>query len=173
MILTNKKAQDAEFYDGERYDVEAFRHYKPLYERAIKLIGRGRVLDLGCGVGNVARLRGVQGYVGVDFSMRMLKKAPKNADVVCGELRALGVDLGKFDKFLCLETLEHLDDDLAVLDTLPKGAFFVGSVPSFDSEAHVRYFTGCPSVTTRYARFLREMRCEKVKKWFVFWGYKK
>ena len=45
-----------------------------------------------------------------------------------------------YEIVICLETLEHLQDDLAVIEKIKPGAYVIFSVPNFDYESHVRHF---------------------------------
>jgi len=52
--------------------------------------------------------------------------------------------------YVCLEVLEHLDDDCDLIGKLPAGARLILSVPSFESDTHVRWFDSFDDVTGRY-----------------------
>ena len=75
--------------------------------------GSGRVLDLGCGPGQVAGYlvdRGVQ-VVGLDLSTRMLdhssERTPR-AKYTCGDMRHLPYAAGSFSAVVAFYTIQHL-----------------------------------------------------------------
>jgi SAM-dependent methyltransferase len=79
--------------------------------------GRKRVLDVGCGAGNMVHHLARYGpVVGVDPNPRPLAVARgRGYDVREGRAEALPFGPGEFDLLALLDTLEHCPDDLAVL----------------------------------------------------------
>ena len=80
----------------------------------------GRVLDVGCGAGNVGpglRAAGAEHLTGVEFVPSAADAARARFDhVVTGTIEdALGQLAGPFDTILCLDVLEHLADPESVL----------------------------------------------------------
>lgn len=79
-----------------------------------------RVLDAGCGTGELAYLiarRGAKEVMGVDYSQEAIKEAQKKYRhpalvFICGDLQKAS---GKFDVIVSLGTLEHLNNPLAAL----------------------------------------------------------
>ena len=51
---------------------------------------------------------------------------------------------------ICFEVLEHIQDDLGVLNRIPRGTKLLLSVPNFDDPYHVRYFSSEKEVYERY-----------------------
>lgn len=158
-------AAPAEFYDQLLTDQDTLSlaplersPWLPLYQQAAALIQAGaRVVELGCGTGRFARLLDDRGdlasYVGIDFSTAAIAEARRYntggaAAFVVGDLRTIPIPAA--DVYVTLEVLEHLDDDLGLLARLPAGAAVVLSVPSYDSDAHVRVFPGLRDVAGRY-----------------------
>jgi len=92
----------------------------PLLSEVLAAAPARRVLDLGCGTGEHARLLADHGYevVGIDRSETMIAKAreagePSGVRFVVGDLRRLGdlAVLGSFGAALCLgNTLPHLSE---------------------------------------------------------------
>lgn len=120
--------------------------------------GTRRALDLGCGPGqfaeylheNIANLA----YTGIDFS----EVAIQQARVRCPDYRFEVVSLPNpravqqfdCDAVVCTEVLEHIDQDLLLLESIPTGVEVFGTVPNFDSFGHVRYFRSAAQVAQRY-----------------------
>lgn len=162
--------READFYDEILADPDALANrpletspWLPLYRQAAGMVGgRSPVVDLGCGTGRFAQLlaeRKCRSYRGVDFSARAIGE--------CYRLKLSGykfevVDLREWQPgtvealtaFVCLEVLEHIDDDRGVVAKVPPGHRFVGSVPNYDSEAHVRTFPSASSLWERYSHLL-------------------
>lgn len=97
----------------------------------------GSVLDVGSGLGNVARrvaLRNPDGQVwGVERSEEQLAKAPRDVPGLTfrqGDARSLPFDDGRFDVAYCRYLLEHVSDPVGVLREMrrvlkPGGRAFV------------------------------------------------
>lgn len=155
----------AECYQG--YSEEGFAAYQHLYTAVIKLFlppkRTATILDLGCGSGGLAgtaQKLGYKNYTGVDFSIRAIKEARKkfpDYDFILRDITVPRVQrlYQKYNNFVCLETLEHIKDDFAVIRMLKKGCRFIFSVPSFDSKFHVRYFPAPEDVIERYKKVLK------------------
>jgi SAM-dependent methyltransferase len=77
-----------------------------------------RVLDLGCGPGELVRLLGDVDYVGVDVSERYIAAARRSvggpAEFRVGDATSLDADLRGFDLVVALGVIHHLDDDSAL-----------------------------------------------------------
>jgi len=168
----------AAYYDAVFKIKEAYRisHeasvYLPVWERIVALLrarGTRSIVDLGCGPGQLAefllghlRVR----YVGFDFSCEAIELAQsrgleatfKRSNIV-GWRKPL---TGRFDTVIATEFLEHVEDDLGVLERLPADAYLVASVPNFDSFGHVRYFHSADQVRERYAPLVKEIVVETI-----------
>lgn len=184
-----------DFYDkkSERaLEPRAIEMYKDLYRCAANFLSRApkhnMVLDLGCGVGRLARIlykEGFKDYVGVDFSTGMITKAkeqvPKFKFIIANMLSSEVNDLCKGCRtFVLLEVLEHITKDIEVLRMIPQGSLVVISLPSYSAKGHVRYFKSSKKVKLRYESVLDFDKGEsklvlnkKGSKIFVFSAYKK
>lgn len=166
-------------------------HY-PLWS-AVKAwaVARQRsIVDLGCGTGPIAQLvakdeRFVGLYLGIDFSEVALSIARKKIDgtrfsflranLTHHESRDLWAEL--HDRaFLVCEVLEHIEDDCALILTIPQGAPTLLSVPTFDAAAHVRHFNTADEVRARYGKLFDRLNIRAVHviterpSWFICTG---
>lgn len=131
----------------------------------LRRAGARRVLDLGCGpgqVGSLLRDAGIPDYVGVDFSparVRQARRVCPSGRFVCGD----ALDCTEEAEWvLCLEFLEHLERDLEVVRRLPEGTRLLATLPSFPAAGHVRWFAGCEEVGERYRPLLRGLRVDAI-----------
>jgi len=137
-----------EFYEEffEDRDVEAYDEDPRMVQRRstiVKILEREassarRVLDVGCGLGDI--LRGVPGnYLrhGVDYAQSNVAVARRRlgdqADIRVGSVYDLPYSDDSFDVCLCLEVIEHLEDDGAALKqisrVLKRGGLLIAAVP--------------------------------------------
>ena len=111
-----------------------------------KVLARGSVLDLACGIGYGAKILldnpAVTDYVGVDVAECAIaeaqRTAPAHARFITGSSLDLPFDHAAFDVIVSLETLEHLEDPArAVAEfrrVLKPHGVLVGSVPTASFE---------------------------------------
>ena len=164
-MTTNNDA--AEFYDENLENFLLPLEKSPwldLYQVAATLVPTPscRVADLGCGTGRFARLltyHGVTSYWGVDFSPNRIDEARRYVPEVefeVGDLREARIRarFPEFDTFIVTEVLEHIEDDVGLLASLPQGALVVYSVPTYDAAAHVRIFEDVDAIHRRYGSLL-------------------
>lgn len=140
-----------------------------------------RVLDLGCSAGLFAAYCWHQiknpYYVGVDACEEGIVAARRcNAELgghphARFELEDLEtVSVGKLIEeyypdvplsplltnqilVVCAETLEHLRADEHLVESIPQGLRCLVTLPRFDCEGHLRWFTSPEQVAERYGRF--------------------
>jgi 2-polyprenyl-3-methyl-5-hydroxy-6-metoxy-1,4-benzoquinol methylase len=157
------RERGAEHYDSnlELVSLPLWRSpWLAVYATAAELLatGAGPIADVGCGTGRLARLlyeRGERDYLGIDFSSARIEEARRYApgmrfDVGDVHDPAVRAWIGAFARFAILETLEHIEDDLGLLEAIPPGSLVVFSVPNYDSAAHVRWFDSPRAVGDRY-----------------------
>lgn len=161
-MLVGVKAAPAEFYErvlddprNSQWRPLAGNPYQPLWEATAALVPVGAsIVELGCGTGRLAPLLRARGrtYLGIDFAPRLIAEArrydPASAFVVA-DLRTDPIP--EAEVYVANEVLEHLDDDLGLLRRLPRHSLAIFSVPSFDSESHVRFFPERGPTRERYA----------------------
>ena len=165
--------QDAAWYDASFHAAEHFRrHYSAspyyflwcvIWDRLRRAAVRS-VLDVGCGSGQLAALlrdRGLKTYCGVDFSEARIEWARKTCpqfDFVLGDVFETDVfETFEYDTVICTEFLEHVERDLDALERTRRGARLYATVPNFPFASHVRHFTTCDEVRSRYAALLRDL----------------
>ncbi|SBR50240.1 class I SAM-dependent methyltransferase [Halomonas sp. HL-93] len=126
------------------------------------------ILDVGCGPGQFAEFllkRYKVNYTGLDFSETAIRKARKrNPEALFYQEDILQSNImGKLniDTIICTEVLEHIEEDIQVVEKFPQGKFTICSVPSFDAFGHVRTFPNTESVNNRYEKFFNNFRIEK------------
>lgn len=130
-----------------------------------------KVLDLGCGCGwfeTELRKQGYAGeYRGVDFADFGIRMARLNCPLENPSVFSVG-DLRTWEEgsytedamIVCLETLEHVEDDIGILRRFARqGRRVLLSVPTYDAQAHVRIFSPEDNLLARY-----EIRG---KQWYV------
>ena len=110
-------------YDAakQRNDVY-YRTLKESFSRAVPDDLRSRVLDIGCGTGQILASLNPREGVGIDLSPRMIEIAGRQfqdrpnlrfENLHAGELAVR--EIGQFDCVISSDTLEHVDDWRAVL----------------------------------------------------------
>jgi len=126
-----------------------------------------RILDLGCGPGQFGALlydKGFRQYCGVDFSSKgidiAIEKCPYFEFIVANVLETNVLESREYDCLVALEFLEHVREDLAVLQRVKAGTKFFGTVPNYPYPSHVRYFSSTEEVELRYAAFFSSFRVD-------------
>jgi SAM-dependent methyltransferase len=130
----------------------------------VRRAGSRRVLEIGCGPGQLAAYlldQGVEEFVGLDFSPRAIDMARRNAPAgrfLVGDARSSGIYTeSEYDLIICTEVLEHIEDDLAVVSKFRPGVRCLCSVPNFPYESHVRFFQDDNEVRARYGSFFHSL----------------
>ncbi|MBX3441648.1 MAG: methyltransferase domain-containing protein [Planctomyces sp.] len=170
--------QPPEFYDETFASAEHWKlhytesHYYPLWAVVVDRLrkaGVTRLIDIGCGPGQVASLlrdAGFANYLGIDFSELRIGQARK----VCPELRFEVADVFRdrrledepYDCAIVMEFLEHVDRDLDVLDRIRPGSMVLATVPNFPSAGHVRHFADCEEVRRRYESHFSDLDVSQI-----------
>lgn len=170
-----------EMYDDKSFDggvhhipVKHCTQY-PLFRKVVNEINRRKVkkvLEIGCGAGGLSELilAGTScEYVGTDFSASAVQLAASRTGRPDLFKVANALDSGMYadadyDSIVCLEVLEHIKDDLAVIDLWRKGAFCIISLPDFGCDGHLRWFSSASDIESRYGgkiKFDKIVRLDK------------
>jgi SAM-dependent methyltransferase len=129
----------------------------------IRGAGLRHVLDIGCGTGQLAAYlldQGIDSYVGIDFSAKAIEYARRSAPrarFVVGDARASDIYTEEHDVLICTEVLEHITEDLAVVERFRLGTRCIFSVPSYTSAGHVRFFSDKSAVADRYGGYFDDL----------------
>jgi SAM-dependent methyltransferase len=152
-----------------------------MLDRVVTPDGQKRVLDIGCGAGNmVHHLARYGSVVGVDNNPKPLAVARERGyDVRDGLAEDLPFADESFDLVSLLDTVEHCDDDMAVLRECYRvcapGGHLVITVPAFmwlwshndELNAHRRRYTG-KELEEKLARIGFRIRRMTYNNFFLF-----
>jgi SAM-dependent methyltransferase len=118
-ILSNPKV-----YELWSSVVGGKRGRKTLVDEHVRPRPGARVLDLGCGPGELVSHLGEVSYVGLDRSAEYIEQARRaygdRAEFRVGDATKLAAELTEFDLVLAFGVLHHLDDEQA--ESLLRGA---------------------------------------------------
>ena len=138
----------------------------------------GNILDLGCGSGKVIEQildLNPSKIVGVDFSSVRIAHAPviKQATFIHQEiLEFLQGCKDKYDIVFLFEVLEHLYDDLEVMNLVqrvcPDGALLASVPIDMEDECHIRIFKSAREIIDRYGLRNYEQRTVRGSERIVF-----
>lgn len=143
----------------------------------------GRIIEIGCGAGQFARMLfdgGITDYTGIDYSKEAIKLARKNnpcneESFICGDIFDLDILESNYDTVVCLQTLEHIDNDIELIEKIRSGVKVVLSVPNFNSPTHVRFFDTKEEVASRYKLAyskIEEISISEINKIYLLTGIK-
>ena len=121
------------------------------------------ILEIGCGVGQFANLlfdHGFRNYKGFDYAEEGIFRAKENNPEHSDKFfvaDAFESDLvtAKYDLIICFEVLEHLKEDIKLLQRIRPGTRLLLSVPNFHDTYHVRYFRSKEEIYTRYQSVMK------------------
>jgi len=148
MIFTGNKEKKSDYYDEiykKGYNTD---RYTFLYSTIMNLIDKTpnpRILELGCGLGDLGRMIIEKGYAyrGFDFSHEAIKickeKCPTGNFYVGDVYNKKSFEPEDYNKVIALEVFEHVDD-LKVLKNIQPGTEIFASVPDYDDVAHLRLY---------------------------------
>jgi 2-polyprenyl-3-methyl-5-hydroxy-6-metoxy-1,4-benzoquinol methylase len=173
-----------EYYDQIFTRVEDYRaHYRDsryfvLWTQVLQFLRKvpaPKILEIGCGPGQFAHYlydQGFRDYHGFDFSPEAVRRARENSPQSFDVGDAMSPDFYKrdYNVAIVLEVLEHVQDDLGLLANLRPGTVLFFSLPTFDDEAHVRFFPQPRQVVDRYQSRVDLRRLVALDAWYVCAG---
>ena len=115
------------------------------------------IYDIGCGTGQFAEMCEAYGawYTeGIDTSPVAIEQARKRCAGPFTVFDGLKCRPHDGTTVTCLEVLEHIYEDVALLKRLPQSTYVVASVPNFQTKGHVRWFKDEDQVRQRYEAVL-------------------
>jgi len=104
------------------------------------------IIELGCAAGNFASLLydlNIKNYIGIDIKKQAIDSAKKklpNMHFICCDIMTNLYMLGGSTTFVSFQCLEHIQDDLKVLNAINKGTNMIISIPNSPYKGHLRWF---------------------------------
>ena len=172
--VNNKRdCRSASYYDSMYADSE---EYKKLFWQSryyslwtviadrLRSIGSPRILEIGCGTGQLASLIShvtFRSYVGFDISSEAIAQARarelQDMKFLVDDGLSSNLLNDEYDVVVCTEVLEHIERDHDLLQRISVGTRCICTVPNFDYESHVRFFSSEDEVKQRYAGVFSEL----------------
>lgn len=132
------------------------------------------VLEIGCGTGQFAKMLwdcGFKDYFGIDFSEKAIGVAktlsPQEFDIA--DIRSYKIK-NKFNTVLLMEVLEHLSDDISVVEKIVDGTNIIMTLPRFDDPGHIRIFKERDDIANRYSGLIRFDEIVRYVCWYIAKG---
>ncbi len=134
-----------------------FHFWKPLMETIIfKYPKTSKILEIGCGSGQFGHYLydcGYTKYLGIDFSEEAIKIAQTFSSQNYKTINYKDMNFDRYDLFILLEVIEHLEDDIYLIKKIPIGKTVIFSVPDFWYKSHVRVYD-INKIKTRFSKYL-------------------
>lgn len=96
----------------------SFQRHRAEYRLAAKVLGAGRVLDLGCGTGHSFHELAPRETVGVDVNAAAM--AGQGRETHVADMRRLPFQAGSFGSVVAIQTIEHVPDPDRVLSEISR-----------------------------------------------------
>ncbi len=147
-------------YSKDGSELDDAKHFRLICD-LLEAEGTDAVLDLGCGPGQFAqylRSRMSIPYIGIDYSPIAIRSAldrsiPGTDFHVLDIIKADLPHCSPTTSIVCTEVLEHVLEDLSLIEKFPVGILCYCSVPSFHTFGHVRHFESQLAVKQRYSQY--------------------
>ncbi|PKM50829.1 MAG: hypothetical protein CVV02_10065 [Firmicutes bacterium HGW-Firmicutes-7] len=163
-LLESKLYDD--IYKNGGYGGAYFKHYSETlyidiwYKAAsiIKRISNPMIIDIGCGPGQFANLLfdfGIINYKGIDYSAEAIKLAKLRNDkynerFYLDNAYTSNIYEEEYNIVTLFEVLEHVEEDITLLNKIKKDSIVLFSVPNYLSRGHVRCFHSKEEIYERY-----------------------
>ncbi len=131
-----------------------------LYKAIIREIKKSeRILQIGCGSGNLARVMIYDNYKyvrGVDAAESVIKAAQNSmatrhrSKFVFGYFDDAEMYNIEYDTVICTEVFEYSDCDIEVLASVKEGAKVIFTIPGYPNERFPRWFRSEREIKERY-----------------------
>lgn len=162
----NKAYSESEEYAKEPED----SFYFPMWQKIKNLLSdTERIYEIGCGSGQLAKLIKNKNYIkGIDYSSVAIDMAKRNNRDVAKRFKVKDIykitveDFSDIDTVLCAEVLEHLDDDMFLINIIPSGMRIIFSVPNFMYQTHKRVYPNLDYIKNRYQK-LNIKTCDTIQ----------
>ncbi len=152
-----------------RFSKEPYESRNRAIVNAVREYTPRRVFEFACAAGFLAEVilegcPGIEQYTISNFSPRMVTATRRQLErFACCDVRLIDaedrdnamnpVELQTYDTFITT-SFEHIQHDIALIESLPRGSAFVFSVAGFDDVEHFRVFTDQRQIHARYAHVL-------------------
>lgn len=171
------KVENSEICSSEYFD-KVYTEWKPYSEHyskqdpfilnvfnkaleSIKILKKdSKIIEIGCGSGLFANMlfdNGYTNYLGIDFSLQAINLAKKANAVyeehfICDNAFEFLNTYSEMDNsvFIIFEVLEHINNDIDLLELIPANSKIIFSVPNFKSFNHLRTFNDLDEIEKRY-----------------------
>jgi len=145
-----REEKEAGYYDAIYAKGYTTHQYEPVYKGILNCLKsytapKPRILELGCGLGDMAELLLDAGYAyrGFDFSaeaVRISQERVSSGDFFVGNVYDdepyEGFD---YNTVIAIEILEHVAD-LTVIEKIKPGCRVIASVPNYWDDSHLRVY---------------------------------
>lgn len=170
MTLTRLgKEQPADYYDFVYSKRRARKRYQCHYKKSIQFgiwriamsyikslkLTNPKILEVACGTGQFAHYlqdEKFTNYVGFDFSKTALRQArgKSKQKLLYDNARNKSLYTDDIDIIIAIEFLEHVNDDLEIINLFPSRSNVIFSVPIGGGSSHVRRFENEEAINDRY-----------------------
>lgn len=151
-----KTEKTSEYYDNiysEGYSVGQYERIYLAIERMLCQEDKPRVLEIGCGFGNLGQKIIQQGifYRGFDFSSEAIRLAKGRCSDKVWQGNAYDKKNyeGDYNTVIAVEVFEHLDDK-KVLAMIRPGTRIIVTVPDYDDPSHLRKYRDIEFIKNYY-----------------------
>jgi len=179
-IYYNKRFKNSKQYHEPWDNVHPY--YQILWKKSVDLLLQNNIksiLDIGSGMGQMGDLSYQHKikYKGIDFSEYAIQfsqsKAKKNQIYECTNALEYHYN-DKVEGYTSHEFLEHIENDLLILNKLKPNKFILFTVPNHDSAGHVRWFLSEEEIINRYFSCIKNLQVEKITpNHYLGWGFTK